>query len=139
VTGFNGVSARACAAADTAVVLLFIAVGRFAHSEPLTASGIAATGWPFAVGLVGGYIGVLIARARAISIGGGLVVSLKTVLLAMILRAGVQQDDTPWSFVLVTTVLLVGLMLGWRAVVLYRLAGGLGSFRTAQPRQTSPR
>ena len=118
---FNTQSALLCAAADTAVVLLFIALGRFSHSEPLSLGGLAGTGWPFVVGLIGGYLGVVIARLTPISLAGGLVVSLKAFILSMILRAGIQQDPTPLAFVMVTAVVLVGLMLGWRMLALQRL------------------
>ena len=119
---FNTRSALLCAAADAAVILLFIALGRFSHSEPLSVGGVAGTGWPFLVGLFGGYLGVVIARLTSISGAGGLGVSIKTVVLSMILRAGVQHDRTPPAFVLVTALVLVTLMVGWRQLALRRLA-----------------
>lgn len=119
---FNLPSAALCAAADAAVVLLVIALGQFATSQPLSVDGVAAGCWPFVVGLIGGYLGVVIARLTPISVAGGSVVSAKAFILSMVLRAGVQQDPTPVSFVLLSGVILVVLMIGWRVLASRRRA-----------------
>ena len=119
---FNLQSAALCAAADAAVVLLVIAVGLFTQSSPLSAETLAAGCWPFAIGLIGGYLGVVIARLTPISVAGGLVVSVKAFILSMILRAGVQHDPTPVGFVLVGGLVLVTFMIGWRLLATRRPA-----------------
>ena len=106
----------AVVAADFLVVAFYVLVGRLSHDESVSASGLLHTGWPFLVGLVGGYIGVALTRWPVLTLRAGLVNSVKTVVIGLVLRYGVARDGTPPSYVLVTVVVLIGLMLAWRAV-----------------------
>ncbi|MFI7589117.1 DUF3054 domain-containing protein [Spongisporangium articulatum] len=120
---FNSYSALACFGADAAVVLLFVALGRYSHDERLSPGGMLETGWPFAVGLLGGYVAVVFTRWPAVSLGAGLISSVKLVIVAMVLRYGIARDDVPLAFVVTSTVFLVGAMVGWRALALRQANG----------------
>ena len=104
--------------ADLAAVAVFVVVGRLSHDESLSASGLVRTGWPFVVGVVGGYIGIVLTRWPALSLRGGTVIAVKTLVIGLVLRYGVANDGTPFSFVVVTILVLTTLMLGWRLVTL---------------------
>jgi hypothetical protein len=104
--------------ADLAAVAVFVVVGRLSHDESLSASGLLRTGWPFVVGVVGGYIGIALTRWPALSLRGGTVIAVKTLVIGLVLRYGVANDGTPFPFVVVTIVVLTTLMLGWRLVAL---------------------
>jgi len=104
--------------ADVAAVAIFVVVGRLSHDETLTASGLVRTGWPFVIGVVGGYIGIVLTRWPALSLRGGTVIAVKTFVIGLVLRYGVANDGTPFAFVVVTIVVLTALMLGWRLATL---------------------
>ncbi len=99
---------------DLLSVLVFVGVGHVAHGEPLTPAGLGSTGWPFLIGLAGGYLGVALTRWPASSLAGGAMVGGKTIVLGLVVRYGIQRAGTPLSFVIVTTVVLLALILGWR-------------------------
>jgi peptidoglycan/LPS O-acetylase OafA/YrhL len=101
-------------ALDVVAVLLFAAVGRRTHAEGVSMVGIAGTAWPFLAGTVGGWA---VARAwrRPLSAATGLVVWIGAVALGMLLRR-LTGEGTAWPFVVVATVVLGALLLGWRAL-----------------------
>lgn len=103
-------------AADLLVVAVYVVVGRVSHDESLGLAGLVRTGWPFLIGLVGGYVGIALTRWPAMSLRAGLVASVKMVIIGLVLRYGVARDAVPLSYALVTAVVLIGLTLGWRAV-----------------------
>ena len=102
-------------AADVCCVLAFAIVGRTSHGESSDLLGVLDTAWPFLAGYV---VGLALLRgwsrplARPVAVG----VWLATVVVGMLLRfltgAGVAL-----SFVVVTTVVLGLMLLGWRAVL----------------------
>jgi hypothetical protein len=102
--------------ADVVAVLIYVTVGRSSHDESLGLSGLFDTAWPFLVGIVGGYIGIALTRWPTLSLRGGLVITVKTLVIGLVLRYGVAKDGTEFSFVVVTIVVLSVLMLGWRLV-----------------------
>jgi hypothetical protein len=104
--------------ADLCAVVAFVVVGRLSHDESLSAAGLVRTGWPFVVGIVGGYIGIAMTRWPVLSFRGGVVIAVKTLVVGLVLRYGVARDDTPFAFVVVTTVVLCTLIIGWRLVAL---------------------
>ncbi|MBT0771933.1 DUF3054 domain-containing protein [Kineosporia sp. J2-2] len=108
------------ALADLACVLVFVAVGRSSHEEGITLGGLLTTGWPFWLGVAGGYVGVVAFGLAPASLRGAAMVLVKTLLIGMILRSVVQHDGTPVSFVVVATVFLAVTLTGWR--VLARIA-----------------
>jgi peptidoglycan/LPS O-acetylase OafA/YrhL len=101
-------------ALDVLAVLLFAAVGRRTHAEGVSMAGIAGTAWPFLAGTVTGW-GVARAWRRPSSPATGLTVWVAAVALGMLLRR-LTGEGTAWPFVVVATVVLAALVLGWRAV-----------------------
>jgi hypothetical protein len=102
--------------ADVLAVLLFAAVGRRSHAEGLTAAGVLGTAWPFLTGVA---VGWLLTRAwqrptAVTPVGVG--AWLAALLVGMLLRR-VTGEGTAWPFVVVATVVLAALLLGWRFVV----------------------
>src|SRR5687768_9302606 len=63
------------ALADLVAVIVFVAVGRNSHDESLSASGLLETGWPFAIGVVVGYVGIVLTRTPLLRLRGGAVVA----------------------------------------------------------------
>ena len=111
-------------ALDVAFVVLFAAVGRASHERgylPLTGEGdalrgVLLTAWPFVAGAVVGWVLVrLLSRRWPVDVGPGISVVLCTVLVGMLLRVVTGQGTAP-TFVLVATLVLAVLLLGWRFV-----------------------
>ncbi|GAB3268628.1 DUF3054 domain-containing protein [Kineosporia babensis] len=121
------------ALADLACVLVFVAIGRNSHEAGFTLVGLVTTGWPFWVGVAGGYVGVLAFRLAPAALTGAAMVLMKTLVIGMILRSVVQNDGTPVSFVVVSTIFLAVTMLGWRFAARYlalrQLRSGAGTAR----------
>jgi hypothetical protein len=104
------------AAADTAVVLLFVAIGRRSHDESGNAvAGALAVAGPFLIALG---LGWCVARAwrTPLAVSTAAVVWLLTVVAGLILRNTVFDRGTAPAFVIVATVTLGALLLGWRAI-----------------------
>ena len=100
---------------DLLAVLFFVVAGRANHAEAGSLSGILITAAPFTAGLVVGWV---ISRAwieptRPVT---GLIVTAATVGVGMVLRRVVFAEGTAASFVVVTSLLLTALMVGWRLV-----------------------
>ncbi len=101
---------------DVVFVLVFAAVGRASHDEGNAVVGVLATAWPFLVGLAVGWALVRTLSHRwAVDVGTAISVVVSTVVVGMFLRAVTGQGTAP-SFVLVATLVLAALLLGWRAV-----------------------
>jgi peptidoglycan/LPS O-acetylase OafA/YrhL len=100
--------------ADLAALAVYVGVAQGSHDEALAANGALGTVWPFLIGVAGGYIGALMTRWPALSLRGGAVVTVKCLIIGLVLRYGVQRDPTPFSFIVVTVLVLAALMIGWR-------------------------
>jgi hypothetical protein len=113
----SDVSVGYAMAVDLICVLAFAIIGRSSHAEANNLTGVLHTAWPF---LTGCLIGQLLGRSwRApVSIRTGLVVWITTVVAGLALRV-VGGSTAQLPFVIVTTVTLALLLVGWRA--LYRL------------------
>lgn len=98
---------------DVFLVLVFAAIGRASHGEEL--SGLLVTAWPFLGGLALGWLVTLAWRAPAAPVRTGLGVWVVTVAGGMLLRAATGQG-TAIAFIVVATVTLLVLLVGWRAV-----------------------
>jgi hypothetical protein len=112
------VKPRLVALADLVCVLVFAAIGRASHGEDVGVAGLAATTWPFAAGLLLGWVLVRLvpaARARPAGLLAGILVWLPTVAAGMVLRA-VTGAGVQTSFVVVAAVVLGVFLLGWRGV-----------------------
>lgn len=99
---------------DVAAAIVFAIVGRASHGSELSFTGIAQTAWPFVVAAI---IGSLLASR----FGGdswwraGSIAWAVTVLGGIGLRLlGAETAQLP--FVVVATVVLALLIIGWRAV-----------------------
>lgn len=107
-------------ALDFLAIAVFALLARMAHQSddmPFTFAGWASTVWPFAVGVVLGWIVVTLAGKTK----GGVLVWLTTVVVGLVIW-GIRNQQLPhWSFVIVASVMSALLMLGWRGVA--RLVG----------------
>lgn len=99
---------------DVIMVVVFATIGRRNHAEGLTATGIAATAWPFALGAAAGWAASRGWRAPTSVVATGVPVWAVSVVGGMLLRR-VTGEGTAVSFVVVATVVLAVLLLGWRA------------------------
>jgi hypothetical protein len=101
-------------AADVICILVFAIVGRSSHDESTNLTGVLHTAWPF---LAGYLVGLLVSRGWRAPLARPVAVTIwvSTVAVGMLLRAltgaGVQL-----SFVIVASVVLAAMLLGWRGV-----------------------
>lgn len=103
---------------DLVLVVAFAAVGRRNHDEGLTLLGVLDTAWPFLAGAGLGHVAILALRDRVGSPSSwlaGLVVWVCTVAGGMGLRR-IAGEGTDPAFVLVATLTLGGLLVGWRVL-----------------------
>jgi hypothetical protein len=100
---------------DAVLVLLFAAVGRASHAEGVTAGGVALVAWPFLVALGVGWLLARLRGAWPLSLTGGVLVWLVTVVVGLALRVATGGGFAV-SFGVVTLVVLGAFLLGWRAV-----------------------
>jgi hypothetical protein len=100
---------------DALAVLVFAAIGRRSHDEGLAVVGILEVAAPF---LAGGLVGALAVRSwrDPLAWRSGVAVWVGAVVIGMLLRWAFV-DRPPVSFVVVATVSLAVLVLGWRGVV----------------------
>ena len=109
------------AVADAASIVIFVAIGRKNHDEGEAASGIFRVAAPFLLALLAGWV---IARAwkEPLSQKSGVLISLTTIVLGMVLRKIVFDGGTATAFIIVATVFLGTLLNGWRLLARTRLA-----------------
>ncbi len=105
---------------DIVCVLVFVAIGRSAHTVGVTASGIASTSWPFLAGAALGWAAVRGWRKPFEVVPTGVVVWLSCVVVGMVLRV-VAGQGTAAAFVAVALAFLGMELLGWRLSVLVAL------------------
>jgi hypothetical protein len=103
------------AAVDTALILVFVLIGRSSHDEGFSLLGSLDTAWPFVVGLAVGWIISRAWRAPLSFRRTALPVWASTVFLGVALRA-ISGQGIAVSFVIVTFLVLAVFLLGWRAV-----------------------
>ena len=101
-------------AADVVCVLLFAVIGRTSHNEANNLAGVLGTAWPF---LAGCALGLLLARVwrRPAGLRTGLVVWVGTAAAGIALRL-LGGATAAWPFVIVATLSLGLLIVGWRAL-----------------------
>lgn len=119
---------------DVAAVLVFVVIGRAAHSKGETLAGIASTAWPFLVALGGGWLASRAWRRPSALVRTGFVAVVVCVAGGMLLRLLAGQGTAP-AFVLVALGFLGATMEGWRLAYLLsrglRIARRLVSLRRA--------
>jgi hypothetical protein len=103
------------AALDLIVVVLFVGVGRSFHEEGLTVGSMIGTAWPFVVALALGWLVTRAWRSPWRLVRPGIGIWIVTVAAAMMLRF-IAGFGTAVSFIIVTTIVLGVLLLGWRAI-----------------------
>ncbi|MDN5794673.1 MAG: DUF3054 domain-containing protein [Intrasporangium sp.] len=105
---------------DVLLVLGFAAAGRASHQQAAPVLGAVLTAWPFLVGTFVGW-GVVrsLRRQWPRQVGPGITVWFATVVLGMVLRR-VTGAGTEWPFVIVASVTLAVLLIGWRALRQWR-------------------
>ena len=108
--------------ADLLFVLLFVAIGRHAHKDGSSLGGMASTAWPFAVGLLSGWIFIVLTHRTAPARSSGIIIVLWTVILGMILRI-ISGQGTAFTFVIVALVFLSLFLVGWRTLLSLRNKG----------------
>ena len=101
------------AGVDTALVTVFVAIGRRNHDEDPGIAGLVTTAAPFLLGLAAGWV---VARAwnKPFDLRTGLVVWPVTVVIGMLGRR-IVGDGTAVSFVVVATLFTGVTLVGWRA------------------------
>jgi peptidoglycan/LPS O-acetylase OafA/YrhL len=100
---------------DVLLVLVFVLTGRGSHAEGVTVAGTAGTAWPFLAGLVVGWLVMQAWRSPRGVVWTGIGVWIATVVVGMLLRMASGQG-TALSFVIVATLVLAALLLGWRGI-----------------------
>lgn len=106
---------------DLLAVLVFAAAGKSSHAEHGGVVEVLVIAWPFVIGAaVGWAIHLLVRRTPPLTPVAGLWVAGGAVVVGHLLRV-VSGRGTAFSFVVVSVVVLVLLLVGWR--VLARLVG----------------
>ena len=104
---------------DAILVIIFCAIGRRTHEEANALAGLAKTSWPFLTGLVIGWAATFaLYRDKfnaVLLVPTGVVVWLGAVVFGMILRV-LSGQGTQFSFIVVATLVLGAVLLGWRAL-----------------------
>ena len=103
---------------DTALICIFAAIGRRSHAETGALLSVLATAWPFLAGMETGWLISLLALRRVpLTVRDGVPVWLCAVTIGMALR-GLTHAGTAFSFIVVATLFLGAVLLGWRAVAI---------------------
>jgi Protein of unknown function (DUF3054) len=106
---------------DVAAVILFVVLGRRSHHEDGSwLAGTVRVAGPFLIALAVGWLPARAWRAPY-ALATGVVVWLVTVALGMVLRHTLFHRGTAFTFIIVATITLGVLLLGWRAIAV-RLA-----------------
>lgn len=100
---------------DVFGVVLFVALGHRNHDRSSAWTSLFETAAPFLIGLAAAW---LVARAwrRPVSVLTALLIWPVTVLVGMVVRNLVFDRGTATSFVIVATVFVGALLIGWRLV-----------------------
>ena len=101
---------------DFLLVLLFVAIGRNTHKDGFSLSGMTSTTWPFAVGLVAGWLVIVLTHRNATAKSSGIIIAFSVVTLGMILRV-ISGQGTALSFVIVALLFLLLFFVGWRTLL----------------------
>nr|BFE34146.1 DUF3054 domain-containing protein [Actinomadura rugatobispora] len=96
-------------------MLVFVGIGRASHDEGLGLVGFAGAAWPFLVGLALGWGVTRAWRGPAVLFPVGVGIWAATLVVGMLLRA-VSGQGTAVAFVVVATLFLAAVLLGWRAL-----------------------
>lgn len=100
---------------DAVLVIVFAAIGRGSHARESTLAGLLETAWPFLAGLAVVWV-LTVAWKRPLSVlTAGIPLWIGTVAFGMLFRA-LSGQGTALAFVIVATLTLALLLVGWRLV-----------------------
>jgi hypothetical protein len=103
-------------ALDAALICLFAAIGRSSHGETSALPGVVTTAWPFLAGMTAGWLIFLLAFRRVpLHVRDGIPIWLCAVAIGMLLRS-LTNAGTALPFIVVATLFLGAVLLGWRAL-----------------------
>lgn len=115
--GTSALAVSAALLADVLLIVVFAAIGRSTHDEAGALLGPLQTAWPFLAGMALGWlVGYLAWRRAPTAVRDGIPVWLGAVIGGMALRTLTGQG-TAWPFVIVATLTLAALLLGWRLLL----------------------
>jgi hypothetical protein len=100
---------------DVVATLVFVLVGRGSHNEDATLTGLLVTWWPFLAALALGWIVTVAWRRPFGPVWPGLGLWIITVAGGMLFRT-LSGQGTAIAFVIVATLVLALLLIGWRTV-----------------------
>ena len=102
---------------DIVGVLVFVAIGRNNHDEGSSVGGIVRVAAPFLLALAAGWLLARRFDQHPLSLRFGAVVWATALVVGMVLRRTVFNRGIALPFVIVATLFLGVVFLGWRAVV----------------------
>ena len=105
-------------ALDVLATLVFVLIGRSSHNEDPTLTGLLVTWWPFLAALALGWLITLAWRRPFGPVRPGLGLWLITLVGGMLFRA-LSGQGTALAFVIVATVALGTLLIGWRGIAVF--------------------
>lgn len=98
---------------DVAMVCVFAAVGKSSHGG--SAAAFLEAAWPFLLALGLGWLAVAFLRRPGRSLPSGLLIWAVTVVVGALIRVA-SGAGAPLSFLIVTAIVLLVLLLGWRLI-----------------------
>ncbi|NLG56056.1 MAG: DUF3054 domain-containing protein [Rhodococcus sp.] len=117
---------------DVVIVVIFATIGRTNHNLPVSVGGVAATAWPFLIGLLVGWAATFALYRDKFNaylvVPTGVIVWLSTLTVGMIVRSLIGEGTAP-AFIIVAGTLLALCFMGWRAIaaLVRRLRAGSGT------------
>ncbi len=112
--------ALAAFAIDVVLVVAFAAIGRASHESGILGEGglgLLTTAWPFVAALAVGWVVSRAWRTPFAPLRAGVPIWAATVIGGMLLRM-LSGQGTALPFIVVATLTLLLLLVGWRAVVI---------------------
>lgn len=100
---------------DTLVVISFVAVGAESHELPLLVAGLVDVAAPFLFALAGGIVALRVWR-DPLAVKNGALLGVVTVGFGMLLRHFLWDRGTAQTFIVVSALWIMGLMVAWRLV-----------------------
>ncbi len=108
--------AAVAAAIDAVCIVVFVLLGRNAHDEGSAVTGTLAIAAPFLIALAVGWIMAFRIGWRPVNWRTGLLLWVTTIVVGMNLRRTLFDRSTAVAFVIVATLFLALLLIGWRLV-----------------------
>ncbi|MEO6826424.1 MAG: DUF3054 domain-containing protein [Microbacteriaceae bacterium] len=100
---------------DVVLLFVFVLIGRGSHDEGFTVAGVLQTYWPFLAGLAIGWVAAMAWRHPFGLPLPGIPIWLITVVGGMLFRV-LSGQGTALAFILVATLAIGILLVGWRAL-----------------------